>query len=430
MRLPLVMLGLLLLVCSAHGTTEIHLSSRKGTTMVPLRLIAEWLGAKVGFDSFRDEVTVVQGVHTWRFTIGSTQAFCDGTPITLSVAPTEDGGGATCVPVRLICEGLGAAVMWDDDLHEVKITHPNTGEHLLLPFCVSQVIAPGIGSGDAGQSWRVSPLHVAAYSGCTTLAEKYLAAGEDLNARDPLGLTPLSYAVLRGQTALVTWLVKQKADVNTSGLPPLMIAASGGWYAQSGGTRLFSVPGSAEVCDRIVEVLLTGKPCFTARIGEEDLTLLQVALDAHIAEMLIDAGAPLDVTAANDEPLLVWMVRTKHTDIARVMVEHGVALNEADLLGFTALMHAAAAGMEDVVVLLLDHGADPNTVNRTMGGGTALHAAAVSDSLRRWAIAKALLDHGADLSIRGKGGQTALSLAIERGDEDMVKLLRKPAKAE
>jgi ankyrin repeat protein len=65
-----------------------------------------------------------------------------------------------------------------------------------------------------------------------------------------------------------------------------------------------------------------------------------------------------------------------------------------------------------------------------MGGGTALHAAAVSDSLRRWAIAKALLDHGADLSIRGKGGQTALSLAIERGDEDMVKLLRKPAKAE
>lgn len=70
--------------------------------------------------------------------------------------------------------------------------------------------------------------------------------------------------------------------------------------------------------------------------------------------------------------------------------------------------------------LLLDHGAQVNQVNRD-SGSTALYAAAAFGSDE---IVKLLLERGADPSICGTNGKTALQVAVENGFSGAAGLLR------
>ena len=66
-------------------------------------------------------------------------------------------------------------------------------------------------------------------------------------------------------------------------------------------------------------------------------------------------------------------------------------------------MHSAAASRStDIIQILLESGADPNTTQN--GGWTALHAAAKHGDV---AIATLLLEHGADQGIKTEDGTTA-----------------------
>jgi len=71
--------------------------------------------------------------------------------------------------------------------------------------------------------------------------------------------------------------------------------------------------------------------------------------------------------------------------------------------------------------MLLEKGANPNTVEREYGQ-TPLHRAAMRG---RKAAAEMLLAHGADMNTRDWYGKTPLSLAKEGGHTEIVELLRK-----
>ena len=73
--------------------------------------------------------------------------------------------------------------------------------------------------------------------------------------------------------------------------------------------------------------------------------------------------------------------------------------------------------IESVVVLLLDHGADPNA--RDTVGWPPLHWAV---SRRNLEIIERLIDAGADVNARDLAGQTALKHA--RGSDDIESLLK------
>ena len=63
----------------------------------------------------------------------------------------------------------------------------------------------------------------------------------------------------------------------------------------------------------------------------------------------------------------------RDTAMARVLLGHGVSVNEKSLTGWTPLMYAVGGGHRDVVVFLIEHGADVNVV--TDRGVTALSIA-------------------------------------------------------
>lgn len=92
-----------------------------GRTLAHVRPVAEALGATVTWDGATQRVTLVKGGTTILLTIGSTTATVNGEPRTLDVAPTLVDG-RTQVPVRFVAENLGAAVSWDAESRTVLIT--------------------------------------------------------------------------------------------------------------------------------------------------------------------------------------------------------------------------------------------------------------------------------------------------------------------
>jgi hypothetical protein len=100
----------------------------EGRTLLPIRYVAEALGANVGWDGTEKKVTITfkdKFIELW---IGNNTARVNGEykyidPSDLNVKPIIISG-RTMLPIRFIAENLGCKVDWDPNLKEVKITYP------------------------------------------------------------------------------------------------------------------------------------------------------------------------------------------------------------------------------------------------------------------------------------------------------------------
>lgn len=91
-----------------------------GRTMAPVRAISEFLGAEVGWDAVLSKVTVSLGQITAELTIGSPYITINGEKHLMdTVSVIEDN--RTMIPVRFLCEALGAGVTWHEGLRLVSI---------------------------------------------------------------------------------------------------------------------------------------------------------------------------------------------------------------------------------------------------------------------------------------------------------------------
>lgn len=100
-----------------------------GRTLVPVRLVAEALGAEVIWVNSTRQVVLLKGTDTIVLTLGSAQAVYNGQIVTLpdevpaSIVGYNDTGN-TMVPLRFVSEQLGATVEWDNDSYTAVITSP------------------------------------------------------------------------------------------------------------------------------------------------------------------------------------------------------------------------------------------------------------------------------------------------------------------
>ena len=136
-------------------------------------------------------------------------------------------------------------------------------------------------------------------------------------------------------------------------------------------------------------------------------------------KLLVDAGAAIDATGAADLTALHLAVNDE--TIVRLLIERGANVNAKSVRGRTPLLMAASAnGTANVVKLLLAKGADVNTADG-IGLTPLIGAAAVGNS----AVAKLLLERGADVRATAQDGQlsTALMGAAAHGDAGLTRLL-------
>lgn len=94
---------------------------KDGRTMVPLRVIAESMDARVDWKASEQRIDLVRNVDRIQLWIGDRDAYLNKDHLTLEVAP-EITNGLTFVPLRFVSEALGATVEWDAVTRTAKIT--------------------------------------------------------------------------------------------------------------------------------------------------------------------------------------------------------------------------------------------------------------------------------------------------------------------
>lgn len=90
-------------------------------TMVPIRAVAEALGADVEWNGEANRVTLTRAGKTVVMVLGSTVAMVDGKPVKMDVAPYAEQN-RTYIPVRYVSEFFGQTVSWDQEERRVDIS--------------------------------------------------------------------------------------------------------------------------------------------------------------------------------------------------------------------------------------------------------------------------------------------------------------------
>ncbi len=136
--------------------------------------------------------------------------------------------------------------------------------------------------------------------------------------------------------------------------------------------------------------------------------------------LLVRAGNISTAAMEFKTTLLHEALMAGQNGIAKMIVENGAGLNVQNGNGLTPLMISIMKNPNDssFTAFLLDKGADINI--RDKSGDTALTG---SISLKRFAVSKMLIERGADVDMQNRKGLTPLMLAVFSGNVEITKLL-------
>ena len=266
---------------------------------------------------------------------------------------------------------------------------------------------------NAPQPDGATALHWAAHWNDLETAARLIEAGADVNATNDLGVAPLSLAALNASVEMGRALLRAGADPDAakpSGETVLMTAAK---------------TGSAD----LVRVLLAaGADLQPTGHFRRQTPLMWAASEGHarIAHLLLEAGTAVDTRSQHGITALLLAARSGHVETARALLDAGADVNAAEpMLPFDAridveeaqtsarspLLIAAASQVatsgweyglevtpsthEDLALLLLERGADPNVSDSI--GRTPLHAAVETGKA---GLVTAMLERGADPNAR------------------------------
>ena len=254
------------------------------------------------------------------------------------------------------------------------------------------------------------------------------------NKSGPEGMTPLMYNAWKGNTERVGWLLKRTANLDAkmdSGSTALSLAC---YYNHPKIVKMLLNKGAK--CIRTDD----GSTCLITAVVNRHETIVKMLLDhgvepnqcnggrsplgtaaydgcLPIVKMLCDAGAELEVRDGLDFTPLIDACYTGHLDIVKELIQRGSNVNAVGDWGYgrTPLLVAALARRINMMVELINAGADVNFKNRK--GKTALFTACEHGDED---VAILLVKSGADPNV---GMPTPLWLAARAGLTNLVKEL-------
>ena len=146
--------------------------------------------------------------------------------------------------------------------------------------------------------------------------------------------------------------------------------------------------------------------------------------DIAAALRLIESGADVNAQDAMLDSAFLYSGANGFNDVVRACLAHGADLSRTNRFGGIALIPASERGHVETVRILLEAGSAVNHVNRL--GWTALHEAIVlSDGgPRQQEIVRLLLEHGADPRLPDRDGVEPLALATALGYDALAEIIR------
>ncbi|KAL4714330.1 hypothetical protein ACJJTC_009682 [Scirpophaga incertulas] len=314
-----------------------------------------------------------------------------------------------------------------------------------------------------------TPLHVATEHSHLDAMDLLLRHGAKVNACDGRGESALSLAARRDAAAACRLLLACGADARPDARPHDDACSN------AAALRLLEAARTGDV--ETARAVLDSRPRLVncRDVDGRHSTPLHFAAGYNrlpLAQLLLQRGADVH---AKDKGGLVPLHNAcsyGHYEVTELLVAAGAGVNAADLWRFSPLHEAAAKGKADIVRLLLKHGADPSRRNRdgltplqlvrpgdtdtadALRGdaalldaakrgdvararklitpqnvncrdahgrnSTPLHLAAGYNNLE---VAEALLEAGAAVSARDKGGLVPLHNAASYGHLELAALL-------
>lgn len=95
---------------------------KDGTMFLPVRVVSEQLGFSATWDGDTKTATLTNGKDVIVTTVGQTTFTVNGKTVT-STAPAQNINGSIMLPMRSICESLGATVDWDNATKTATISY-------------------------------------------------------------------------------------------------------------------------------------------------------------------------------------------------------------------------------------------------------------------------------------------------------------------
>ena len=317
-------------------------------------------------------------------------------------------------------------------------------------------------------------LMAAARSGRVEAARVLLDRGADPNAREPWQHeTALMWAAGENYAPMVALLVRRGAELDARSLVPefpkvkVDLATMVTTALPRGGLTPLMLAARQGAGDSLLALIEAGAPLDS--VDPDGTTALNIAIiNAHfdLAAVLIDRGANLNLADSAGMTPLYAAVDMQHQepfvgrplpkpsgrlgarDVIARLLDRGANANaglRAPLLmrqhntgdpslgdGATPLFRAAKVGDLDLMRELLGHGADPE---RRLKNGTTVLMTVVARAGRNpppeqttTDIVAMLLAGGADLQAATDNGQTALHVAVGRGDRVVRYLVERGAR--
>lgn len=283
--------------------------------------------------------------------------------------------------------------------------------------------------------------------------EYILSKGVDLNDEKEFGYVPLHIAVQENNMELVKLFLEKGADIN----------AVDGWKQNC----LFKTY-NIEMVKYLIE--------HGANVNQIDIhgviPLLNVTWYYDLAKLYIEKGANIYHEDEEGDSILFYALMNDNYDLVEYLIKvKKINIRNKNNKGYNPIIWYCAAGGGNIKIanLIIRAGVDVNDSNedgvnaiiasilntrcnrkvfkkRTYDilknisflkyivkqgidinhkdnyGNTSLHYAIKLS--REKEIIKLLLDYGADVNIKNKHGETPLDIALEKGDKDIVNLLK------
>lgn len=252
-----------------------------------------------------------------------------------------------------------------------------------------------------------TPIHVAARSGSEEATKTVLAAAEDSNCIlaavatvDTKNKTALHYAAENGYTEVAKLLIDAGATVDcedSEHRTPAQLAAEHGYLS----TLKTVESGKAGDGPRLL--------VSASKAGQ--LLIVQYLLQNNVSP---ERGNEHTQTG----PLSVAAMQG-HNDVVLMLLRHGANMNREDSERKTALHYAVQNGFIEVVQTLLGSQVNINAPDSLRY--TPLHHAARCGQVE---VARLLLDNGAEVRARSQQGETPLHLAVESAKMAQLLLAR------
>ncbi len=236
-----------------------------------------------------------------------------------------------------------------------------------------------------------------------------LQKGADVNAKYGAALKA---AIGQHNLPLIRELLKRGANVNPS-LPIRKVFTT----SPSAGARK---PMSMMLAVASISSTMNSRPVTTAtksRITAFSPLMLAVCNAPECEALLLRAGAKI---GPDKSSILPAVVLSGHSELMPHLLTLGADVNGTDRHGETALSLAVVHAPADVK-FLLEHGAKPNIVTRSMPSRTLLSQAAMSGEIE---CVRLLLAHHAEVNLRLAQGHTPLYYARKHNHADVATLLQ------